>query len=120
MDAATVANWVGRYVLAWESNDPAAIGGLFATNATYRQRPSDEPWQGREAIIARWLEIKDDPGSWTFRHDVLATAGDLAFVRGWTHYTNPPTDYDNLWVLRFDADGRCVDFTEWWMTPRES
>ena len=120
MNEQSAAAWVGRYVAAWESNDPAAIGALFAENANYRQRPSDEPWQGRDAIVARWLEIKDQPGTWTFRFEVLAATNDLAFVRGWTHYTDPPTDYDNLWVLRFDGEGRCADFTEWWMTPRES
>jgi hypothetical protein len=46
---------------------------------------------------------------------VLAVAGDLGFVRGWTTYTNPPTAYSNLWVVRLAADGRCVEFTEWWM-----
>jgi uncharacterized protein (TIGR02246 family) len=120
MDKATVAAWVDRYVAAWESNDPAAIGGLFAADAAYRQRPSDEPWQGRDGIVAGWLETKDDPGTWTFRYDVLAATDGLAFVRGWTHYTNPPDDYDNLWVLQFDGAGRCLDFTEWWMQPRES
>jgi hypothetical protein len=23
--------------------------------------------------------------------------------------------YSNLWVIRFDADGRCREFTEWYM-----
>jgi uncharacterized protein (TIGR02246 family) len=120
MTTETVAAWVDRYVAAWESNDPAAIGGLFAENAAYRQRPDDEPWQGRDAIVATWLEVKDEPGTWAFRSDVLAATDDLAFVRGWTHYTNPPADYDNLWVLRFDDEGRCLDFTEWWMQPRSA
>ncbi len=82
MTTESVAAWVDRYVAAWESNDPAAIGGLFAADASYRQRPSDESWQGRDVIVANWLDIKDDPGTWTFRSDVLAAADDLAFVRG--------------------------------------
>ncbi len=118
MDESTVAAWVERYVRAWETNDPAAIGDLFAEDARYAQRPDDEPWRGRAGIVAGWLENKDGPGTWTFRSEVLATAGDLAFVRGWTHYIDPPADYSNLWVIRFDSDGRCVEFTEWWMEPR--
>jgi len=23
--------------------------------------------------------------------------------------------FSNLWVARFGADGRCSEFTEWWM-----
>lgn len=120
MNESAAASWVDRYVSAWESNDPTAIGDLFAADAAYRQRPDDEPWQGRDGIVAGWLENKDDPGGWTFRSEVLATANDLALIRGWTHYTEPPADYNNLWILRFDNDGRCVEFTEWWMVSRES
>ena len=122
MNESTVADWVGRYVRAWETNDPAAIGDLFAEDASYAQRPDDEPWRGRDGIVAGWLENKDDPGTWTFRSEVLAATGDLAFVRGWTRYTDPPAEYNNLWVIRFDSEGRCLEFTEWWMEPasRES
>ena len=103
MTADAVAAWVERYVPPGRANDPAAIGDLFAENARYCQRPDDEPWRGRDGIVAGWLESKDEPGTWTFRSEVLAVAGDLAFVRGWTHYVEPPTDYSNLWVIRFDA-----------------
>ena len=27
----------------------------------------------------------------------------------------PPHTYSNLWVVRLDAEGRCTEFTEWWM-----
>ena len=42
-------------------------------------------------------------------------AADLAFVRGWTHYVERPSDFSTLWVIRFDAAGRCDEFTEWWI-----
>jgi uncharacterized protein (TIGR02246 family) len=119
MDESSVASWVDRYARAWETNDPAAIGDLFAADARYYQRPDGEPWRGRAGIVAGWLEGQDEPGTWTFRHQVLATADDLAFVRGWTHYVDPPADYSNLWMLRFDDAGRCAEFTEWWMQPSE-
>ena len=114
MDEPGVASWVERYLHAWETNDPAAIGELFAARALYYPRPDGEPWRGRAGIIANWLERKDEPGTWAFRYHVLALAGDLAFVRGWTHYDDPP-DFSNLRVIRYDDDGRCVEFTEWWM-----
>ena len=114
MDEPTVAAWVERYVRAWETNDPATIGGLFTETARYYPRPDGDPWCDRAGIVANWLGRKDEPGTWSFRYQILAVAGDLAFVRGWTHYDDPP-DFSNLWVIRFDADGRCLEFTEWWM-----
>jgi uncharacterized protein (TIGR02246 family) len=115
LDERSVAVWVERYVRAWETNDPAAIGDLFADDALYYPSPDGETWRDREGIVAGWLERRDEPGTWVFRYQPLAVAGDLAFVRGWTRYVEPPSEFSNLWVIRFDAARRCVEFTEWWM-----
>ena len=115
MDSDAVRRWVEGYIRAWESNDPGDIGGLFTDDARYFTAPFREPWRGREAIVAGWLDHKDEPGDYTFRFDVLAAAGDLGFVRGWTKYTEPPANYSNLWVIRLTPEGRCAEFTEWWM-----
>jgi hypothetical protein len=32
----------------------------------------------------------------------------------------PPSTYSNLWVIRLDAEGRCTEFTEWWMQHPDS
>lgn len=112
---AVIAAWVERYVRAWETNDPSQIGALFAENASYYPAPHEEPWRGRAAIVANWLGRKDEPGSWSFRHEIVAVAEDVTFVRGWTRYLDPPADYSNLWVIRFNDSGQCVEFTEWWM-----
>jgi ketosteroid isomerase-like protein len=115
MNASDVERWVDGYVHAWQSNDPAAIGRLFTDDALYFTAPDRDPWRGRDGIVAGWLERKDEPGQWGFRHEVLAVAGDLGFVRGWTTYANPPTEYSNLWVIRLTPAGQCAEFTEWWM-----
>ena len=120
LDEPTAAAWIDRYVRAWETNDSAAIGELFAEDARYYPGPDEEPWRDRAGIVTGWLGAKDEPGNWTFRYNVIATANDLAFVRGWTHYVEPPTDFSNLWVMRFDAAGRCVEFTEWWMEKQKT
>ncbi len=117
MDAATLSAWVEAYIHAWRTNDPDHIGRLFTEDAAYFTTPFAEPWRGRTAIVAGWLDRRDEPDTWTFRHEIMAVADDVGFVRGWTTYTtaNPLTTYSNLWVVRLGADGRCVEFTEWWM-----
>jgi len=119
-DRAALEDWVERYVRAWESNDPGEIGALFTEDATYFTAPHREPWRGREAIVAGWLDRKDDPGTWTFRHEVHGVDGNVGFVRGWTEYTPPeiaPPNgrFVNLWEVRLEPDGRCGEFVEWWM-----
>lgn len=115
IDASTVAGWVDRYLHAWQSNDSTEVGSLFADDALYYTGPFDEPWRGRDAIVQGWLDRQDTPGSTTLRYHVLATTADTAIVRGWTHYHNPPREYSNIWLIRFDESGRCREFTEWWM-----
>lgn len=31
----------------------------------------------------------------------------------------PSRAYSNLWVIKFDAESRCNEFTEWWMERPE-
>ena len=114
MDETAARRWVDAYIGAWSSNDRAEIGALFTDDARYRTAPHREPWVGREGIVEGWLARKDEPGGWEFRYEVLAVAGDQAFVRGWTTYADGDR-YGNLWVIRLGEDGRASEFTEWWM-----
>ena len=116
MDEGAVRRWVDGYVRAWESNDPADIEALFTEYARYYTAPFREPWTGRQAIVEGWLDRKDEQGGWEFRFEVMAVAGRLGFVRGWTVY--PDARYSNLWVIDLDDDGRSREFTEWWMKER--
>jgi hypothetical protein len=109
------AAWVEAYRRAWESNDPADIGRLFAKKAVYHHTPFAEAWEGRETIVAEWLARKDEPGTTTFRYEVLAARGATAVVRGWTTYLESHNEYSNIWVIRFNKRGRCHEFTEWWV-----
>ena len=115
-----VERWVDGYVRAWGSNEPADIGALFADDAAYRTEPYAEPWNGRDEIVQRWLAGKDEPGTWEFRYEPMALAGNVAFVRGWATYTDgdPERRYHNLWVIELDDDGRATSFTEWFMKQR--
>jgi ketosteroid isomerase-like protein len=117
---ADVQDWLDRYVDAWKSYDPQAIGNLFTEAASYRYHPWDDPITGREAIVANWLESPDAPGSWSARYEPFAVDGDRAVATGWTDYfgedgTTVVRRYYNVWLMRFDGDGRCVEFVEVFM-----
>jgi hypothetical protein len=107
--------WIDRYVRAWSSNDPEEIGALFTEDALYATAPFDPPWRGRAAIVDGWLGRRDEPGQWTFDWCPLVDTTELAAITGTTTYREPPRVYSNLWVIRLAPDGRCREFTEWWM-----
>ena len=119
-DRAAVERWIERYVHAWETNDPEDVGSLFTDDARYYTAPYRVPWSGRDGIVAGWLGRKDDPGTWSFRSEILAVADGVAFVRGWTTYRgDQPPDYSNLWMIRLEDEGLCSEFVEWWMAHEE-
>src|SRR5262249_20480797 len=108
-DRMTVDEWIGRYVAAWGSNDARQIRETFAEDADCCTAPFRAPWHGRDEIVREWLGRKDDPGTWTFEHEVVGVDGDTAFVRGRTVYASrndpDPGPFSNLWQIRFTADG---------------
>ena len=115
-----VQRWLDRYIAAWQTYDQAEIADLFSTDATYRYHPyDDEPVTGRDAIVADWVEDQDEAGTWDAWYKPYAVDGDRAVAIGESRYTKPDGSlqdlYYNLWTLRFDADGRCVDFVEYFM-----
>jgi ketosteroid isomerase-like protein len=114
MDHATFQAWLTRYIDAWRSADPAAIGDLFGPEVRYFYGPYREPVIGREAIVQDWLAHPDEPGSWEAEYRPLAVDGDVAVATGESRYDNGKT-YSNVFVCRFDADGRCAEFREWYM-----
>jgi hypothetical protein len=120
IDRVTVAAWLDNYVQAWKSYDSAAIGSLFSEDARYFYDPFDEPVVGREAIIASWLEDRDDPGTYDASYEPLTVEENTAVVNGRSRYYAPGSktvgaEYDNIFILRFDDHGHCVEFREWYM-----
>ncbi len=122
MDEAAVASWLERYVAAWRSYDPDEIGALFADDAVQRYQPWDEGADavtGREAIVASWLDAPDAPGSWAAEYRPWAVDGDRAVAVGVSRYLAtgdaPEAVFHNVFLLRFDDDGRCVEFTDVYM-----
>jgi ketosteroid isomerase-like protein len=114
MDRTRFQDWLNRYIDAWRTGDPAAIGELFSEDARYFYRPYREPVVGRDAIVRDWTDEPDAPGSWEAEYRPLAVDGDTAVATGESRYTNGRT-FSNIFVCRFDGDGRCTEFREWFM-----
>ena len=119
MDRADVSQWLEGYVDAWRSNDRAAIVALFTDDARYRYYPYDEPLVGADAIADSWLGEPDDPATWEAEYAPVAVDGDTAVVVGHSRYRataeRPARTYHNCFVIRFADDGRCREFTEWFV-----
>ncbi len=122
MDRAQAQQWLDAYVHAWKTYDPQDIGALFAEDAVYHYDPFGAPVRGRDAILASWLEEdrRDPPGTYDAHYAPLVIEGQVVVTNGRSRYYEADgatlvREYDNLFVVRFDGDGRCAEFREWYM-----
>jgi hypothetical protein len=114
-----VSDWLERYVAAWKSAERADIEALFSADARYRYHSYDEPVVGPAAIADSWLDDPDEPGTFDASYACIAADGDAAVAVGRSTYLKADGEvdrvYDNVFVLRFEASGRCSEFTEWYV-----
>ena len=128
MERTDVEQWLDAYIEAWKSYDRDQIAALFSEDVKYRYHPNDEPVQGRQAVVESWLgegdhedaSTRDPEGTYDARYVPVAVEGDVAVATGESTYLAEPGGpvekvYDNCFVMRFDADGRCREFTEWFV-----
>jgi ketosteroid isomerase-like protein len=118
MDRDYLTAWVDRYERAWRAPGTAALGELFTEDASYSQGPYREPVQGLPAIAEMWEAERDGPDeAFTMESWVVAVDGDTGVVRAEVRYGSPAQEYRDLWIIRFDANGRCRQFEEWPYAP---
>jgi hypothetical protein len=115
-----VRRWLDGYIDAWRRNERQPILDLFSEGATYRYGPYQQPIRGREAIADSWLEGPDAPDSWDATYEPIAVDGNTAVIHGRSRYFNGDrtqlrTEYDNIFVIRFDETGRATEFAEWFI-----
>ena len=124
MERGDVARWLGEYVVAWKSYDRGAIEALFTEDAVYRYRPEDDGIRGHDAIVRGWLEDQaEEQGPYEAAYEPYAVDGDRAGAVGSSTYMKEDGSiravYDNCFLLRFAGDGRCAEFTEFFIERKD-
>jgi SnoaL-like protein len=127
VDHPTAQIWLDRYVAAWKSYAPGAIAALFSDDVRYRFCSYADWVVGRDAVVASWTgedtdsagSTRDAPGTYDAAYSPVAVDGDVVVATGTSTYTESPGGpvtrvFDNCFVMRFDADGRCREFTEYY------
>jgi hypothetical protein len=116
---AQIRQWATDYERAWRTDGTGPLSELFSEDATYSTAPFEEPHRGLAAIASMWeRERIGADESFTMNSEVVAVEADTAVVRVEVRY-GPPKEklYRDLWIVRLDADGRCIHFEEWPFWP---
>jgi len=116
-DRKAVVTWIELYERAWRTAGTEMLAELFTDDASYRMSPYEQPARGLEAIGQLWERerVGSDEG-FEMHHDVIAVDGDTAVARIEVDYATG-AEYRDLWIIRFDLDGRCREFEEWPFWP---
>ena len=119
MDRDDVERWIEGYLRAWRTEGTALLAELFTVDATYRPSPWAEAVAGLDAIGTFWEDERDGADEvFSETHEIVAVDGDTAVVRLQVDYGDESVGrWRDLWVIRFDAGGRCRSFEEWPFAP---
>jgi len=111
-DRTAVHRWVARYEVAWRTAGTDGLTELFTADASYLHSPYEEPVVGLHAIAKMWDDDREGPEEvFTLSKEIVAVEGDTAVVRAHVQYGGPKRqEYRDLWLIRFDPDGRCAWF----------
>jgi hypothetical protein len=118
MDRDSFGEWIDLYERAWRAQGGALLERLFVPDATYRTAPYENPFRGLEAVVRMWEPRSGPDERFEMGHEIIAVEGDTGVARVRVVYKDPSIhEYTDIWIVRFDEDGRCVAFEEWPFWP---
>ena len=117
---ASLAAWLEGYKAAWETRDPEKAVALFTADATYQDEAFTPPHVGAQGIRDYWTKVTAGQRDVKFQYQLLSVKGNTGIAH-WSAVfgvaeANPPTSIalDGVFLLEFDAAGKCRSLREWW------
>ena len=121
----SLREWLFGYERAWRTPGgpelDRSLAALFAPQATYSKAPFAPPQRGLQEIGQMWEAERLGPDEpFTMKAEVVAVddEANTGVFRLEVQYGKPTEElYRDLWIVRFDAAGRCEHFEEWPFSP---
>jgi ketosteroid isomerase-like protein len=119
--AASTADTIARFNEAFQRRDTAALAAVVHDDCVMvsaQPAPDGTAYVGREACVAFWAELMDDPST-TFEVDHVFAADEWAAVR-W-RYRFGPTDAESVLGVNVTrvSDGRVIEQLGYTKVPGE-
>ena len=114
-----LAAWIEAYERLWRTEGTDGLGDAFAEDVVYSMAPYEQPVHGLGALREVWeRERLSADEEFEMVAEIVAVEGDTGVARTHVQY-GPPRhlEYKEIWVVTFDADGRCSSFEEWPFWP---
>jgi len=109
-------SWLEAYGRAWETQNADGFAALFSEDASYWEKPFDDPMVGTDAIRKYSRLAAQHQQDVSFGFEMLSVSP--VVVRWWASYVKvankEQTRLDGVFLLGFGDDGRCASLREWW------
>ncbi|MBI2994301.1 MAG: nuclear transport factor 2 family protein [Gammaproteobacteria bacterium] len=113
-----LAAWLTSYGEAWETRSADKAVTLFSADATYQDDPYQAPHLGHAGIHKYWSGVTENQRNVKFASKILGVSGATGFAQWTAEFDVEPSKshilLNGVFVLEFDADGKCRSLREWW------
>jgi steroid delta-isomerase len=115
---AALVQWLEGYKAAWGLRDADRAAALFTPDATYQDEAFSPPHAGTQGIRDYWSKVTAGQRDVQFSYTVLSVKGDTGIVHWHARFTVADTqatiELDGVFLLAFEASGKCRSLREWW------
>ncbi len=113
-----LSNWLDAYGEAWESRDADAAAKIFSADTTYQVTPYEDPHLGQDGVRNYWAGVTENQRNVQFDYQTLSVTGNTGIAHWSANFDvapdGPHIELNGIFVLEFDADGKCRRLREWW------
>ena len=116
MNTTDVQAWLDGYRKAWVDLDPTAAAALFTPDASYREQPYEDAFEGQEGVRSYWAGVTATQSDVSVVYGSPIVDGDRTAVEFWVTMANGGADITlaGTLLLSFADDGRCRELREYW------
>jgi hypothetical protein len=118
MTRTTFQQWLELYLRRQEQRDATVVRELFAREGVYWWGPFNPPRRGVEAIYEHHRNALSHQTDIKYEYEILATTAQLGIARFRLTLNDQtpgePNNYDGIFLVRLNDDGKCVLFEEWY------
>jgi hypothetical protein len=123
MTHAQLTQWLDAYGDAWERLDADKAASLFSENVKYYETPFELSAEGTEGVRRYWSAETGRHRDVKLHYEIVSVMDQRAVVLWQADYTRTTTKakvrLDGIFLLDFDAGGRCKVLREWWHRKEE-
>ncbi len=111
--------WLNNLKVAWEDRNPDLAASLCAEDILWFESPFESPLRSKKDVLKEWQTVLDQDDIHV-KYDVIWYQDGVGTAHWNATFTRIGTleivEMDGIFHLKLNADGKCVEFRQWYNT----